>query len=75
MSDLKGYIVTLKEDTSDSKAESIKNQIKEAGGKITNEFSLIKGFAVALPAVHADSLSKNHPEIANVEEDKEVHTQ
>ncbi|KAI3403519.1 hypothetical protein KGF56_003676 [Candida oxycetoniae] len=75
MSDVKGYIVTLKEDCPDKTAESIKNQIKESGGKITNEFSLIKGFAVELPSVHADALGKKHPEIANVEEDKEVHIQ
>ncbi|CAK9439890.1 uncharacterized protein LODBEIA_P39900 [Lodderomyces beijingensis] len=75
MSDVKGYIITLKEDTPDSTAESIKNKIKQIGGKITNEFSLIKGFAVQLPVIHAESLGKDHPEIANVEEDKEVHTQ
>ncbi|CAD1812986.1 Peptidase inhibitor I9 family protein [Candida parapsilosis] len=75
MSDDKGYIVTLKDDTSDKEAESIKNKIKDLGGKITNEFSLIKGFSIKLPKIHADSLHKESPNIASVEEDKEVHTQ
>ncbi|KAI5958562.1 hypothetical protein KGF57_002407 [Candida theae] len=75
MADDKGYIVTLKDDTTDKEAESIKSKIQQLGGKITNEFSLIKGFSVKLPKIHADALHKEHPKIANVEEDKEVHTQ
>ena len=74
MSDNKAYIVTLKDDTSDQEVESIKSKIKDLGGEITNEFSLIKGFAVKLPQIHADSLHKVN-QIATVEEDKEVHTQ
>lgn len=75
MSDNKAYIVTLKDDTSDQEAESIKSNIKSLGGEITNEFSLIKGFSVKLPKIHADSLQKENANIATVEEDKEVHTQ
>ena len=49
MSDSKGYIITLKDTCADSEASSIKSKITELGGKITNEFSLIKGFSAQLP--------------------------
>ncbi|CAI5759343.1 unnamed protein product [Candida verbasci] len=76
MAEGKGYIVTLKEDATDGEVNSIKDKVKELGGKITNEFSLIKGFSVHLPdIISAESLGKHSDKIANVEEDKEVHTQ
>lgn len=43
------------------------------GGEIKHEYSLIKGFAVKVPAVHASKLG-DHENVASVEEDKEVHT-
>ncbi|KAL6451967.1 PBI2 Protease B inhibitor 2 [Candida maltosa Xu316] len=75
MSGLKGYIITLKETCPDSEASSIKSKISEAGGKITNEFTLIKAFSVELPEIHADALPKEFPGIATIEEDKEVNIQ
>lgn len=75
MSDSKGYIITLKDTCADSEASSIKSKITELGGKITNEFSLIKGFSAQLPTIHAEALPKNFAGIANIEEDGEVRTQ
>lgn len=75
MSGLQGYIITLKETCPDSEANSIKSKISELGGKVTNEFTLIKAFSVELPAVHVESLPKDFAGIATIEEDKEVHTQ
>lgn len=75
MSDSKGYIITLKDTCADSEASSIKSKITELGGKITNEFSLIKGFSAQLPTIHAEVLPKDFAGIANIEEDGEVRTQ
>ena len=75
MSDSKGYIITLKDTCADSVASSIKSKITELGGKITNEFSLIKGFSAQLPTIHAEALPKDFAGIANIEEDGEVRTQ
>ncbi|KAI5954899.1 hypothetical protein KGF54_001460 [Candida jiufengensis] len=69
-----GYIVTLKDSCSDSTANEIKQKIESAGGKIKDEFSLIKGFSVSLPSDHISTL-ESHPEVANVEKDGEVKTQ
>lgn len=74
MSDLKSYIVTLKESVSDADISSFKQKISDLGGSIYNEFLLIKGFAIKLPAVHTDSI-KDHDHVATIEEDKEVKIQ
>ncbi|RCK58791.1 Protease B inhibitor 2 [Candida viswanathii] len=73
MSDLQGYIITLKESCPDAEASSIKSKVGELGGKVTNEFTLIKAFSVELPAIHVESLPKDFSGIATIEEDKEVH--
>lgn len=75
MSGLQSYIITLKESCPDSEANSIKSKISELGGKVTNEFTLIKAFSVELPAVHIESLPQEFTGIATVEEDKEVKIQ
>lgn len=72
MSSLKQYIVTLKDSCSDSQVSEIKSKIEGMGGKITNEFSLIKGFTAKLPEVHSESI-KGHDSVHSIEEDKEVH--
>lgn len=74
MTDLKSYIITLKESASDVDYSAVKLKISELGGKIVDEFSLIKGFTAKLPAVHSE-LIKDHEHVFSVEEDKEVHTQ
>lgn len=74
MSDTKPYIVTLKETASDADVSTVKSKIADLGGKITNEFSLIKGFVAQLPAVHSQSI-KDHEHVASVEEDGEVKIQ
>ena len=74
MTESKSYIVTLKESASDADVSTIKSKISELGGKILDEFSLIKGFLVLLPAIHTDAIEK-HDLVLNVEEDKEVKIQ
>lgn len=66
--DSKTFIVTLKENCSPDK---FKESIKSLGGTIQHEYSLIKGFSVKLPSVHAASLKK-HEDVNTVEEDQEV---
>ncbi|KAH3901240.1 probable Protease B inhibitors 2 and 1 [Saccharomycodes ludwigii] len=69
----KSFIVTLKEHAD---AEKFKESVNKLGGSITHEFNLIKGFTVKLPDhMHINKLKEGHSnDIANVEEDKEVHT-
>lgn len=74
MSDSKKYIVTLKDSASDADVASVKSKVSSLGGKVLDEFSLIKGFTAHLPAVHSESL-KEHDHVLHVEEDKEVHIQ
>lgn len=74
MSGLKNYIITLKESATSADVSSLKQKVTEAGGKITNEFSLIKGFSAKLPEAHS-KLLEGHEHVNSIEEDKEVHTQ
>lgn len=72
MSDFKKYIVTLKDNVTDK--EFLKKKIHDMGGSITSEFTLINGFVAKLNPHHAGEV-KAHNDVANIEEDKEVHTQ
>ncbi|EME47802.1 hypothetical protein DOTSEDRAFT_60196 [Dothistroma septosporum NZE10] len=66
--------VSLKDKNGDaSKLEEAKKQVTEQGGKITNEFTLIKGFTAEFPADKVHTLSSN--EHINVENDGKVTTQ
>jgi len=67
------YIVTLKKDASNEEYDKAKKQAVEEGGKIVDEYTLIKGFVVEYPADTVHSLASNTN--LNVEQDGEVHTQ
>lgn len=73
----KSFIVTLKDSVPEAQVSQFKRSVDELGGAITHEFSLIKGYTVHLPdELHISKLKEGFsPIIANVEEDKEVHTQ
>ncbi|KAK5135653.1 hypothetical protein LTR08_004954 [Meristemomyces frigidus] len=66
-------MVSLKENASPDQLADAKKKITDQGGKITNEFTLIKGFSAELPEGQASILSSN--EHLNVENDGEVKTQ
>ncbi|GKU02571.1 peptidase inhibitor i9 [Fusarium langsethiae] len=68
------YIVSCKDDASDEQVESAKQHAKDQGGKITQEYSLIKGFAVEFPADSIQTL-ENHEHVKAVEADGEMRTQ
>ncbi|KAL7915622.1 hypothetical protein GGI35DRAFT_1284 [Trichoderma velutinum] len=68
------FIVTLKDDVSDSQLAETKQKAKDAGGKITHEYTLIKAFTVEYPEGTVHSLAED-PSVQNVEEDKEMRTQ
>lgn len=74
MSDQKNYIVTLKDSASTDQISTVKLKVGELGGKILDEFSLIKGFSVKLPHAAADAIGK-HDLVNSIEEDKEVKIQ
>lgn len=74
MSDQKAYIVTLKETSTDADVSTVKLKISEFGGKIVDEFTLIKGFVAKLPAIHSLAIA-DHEHVLSIEEDREVHIQ
>ncbi|QWW23906.1 hypothetical protein CA7LBN_002740 [Candidozyma auris] len=68
------YIVTLKEDANDDLVSKVKNQVSLLGGKVLDDFALIKGFVAKLPPVEIETL-KGHDGILNIEENQEVRIQ
>ncbi|KAI9867456.1 MAG: hypothetical protein M1813_009014 [Trichoglossum hirsutum] len=69
----KSLNVTLNPDASLDELEKAKNEAKAQGGKITNEFKLIKGFTVEFPADTVQTLATNKH--ITVENDGKVTTQ
>ncbi|KAI4630875.1 hypothetical protein J4E83_002399 [Alternaria metachromatica] len=65
--------VTLKDSAPKEELDNAKQHVIEQGGKITNEFTLIKGFSAEIPDDVVTTLSSN--EHVNVEADGEVKTQ
>ncbi|KAM0511289.1 hypothetical protein ACHAPE_010033 [Trichoderma viride] len=68
------YIVTLHDDASDAQVAAAKKKATDAGGKITQEYSLIKGFAVEYPEGTVSTLEQD-PSVKAVEEDSVMRTQ
>ncbi|KAJ3560386.1 hypothetical protein NPX13_g9319 [Xylaria arbuscula] len=68
------YIVTCKTDASPEQVEAAKKHAKDQGGKITHEYSLIKGFAVEFPEDKVNTMSQ-HEHVQAVEVDGEMKTQ
>ncbi|PSN71288.1 hypothetical protein BS50DRAFT_570681 [Corynespora cassiicola Philippines] len=65
--------VTLKSGASPDELEAAKKKVTDQGGKITNEFTLIKGFTAEFPPDKVSALETN--EHITVEADSEVKTQ
>ncbi|CCE80014.1 Piso0_003110 [Millerozyma farinosa CBS 7064] len=74
MSDLKSYIITLKEKASDADKLQLKQKISDLGGSIVSEVKLINGYVAKLPSVHFSSI-KGHEHVNSIEEDSEVKIQ
>ncbi|CAF3504151.1 unnamed protein product [Fusarium graminearum] len=74
ISNMPSYIITCKDDASDEQVQSAKQHAKDQGGKITHEYSLIKGFAVEFPEDSIQTL-ESHEHIKTVEADGEMRTQ
>ncbi|KAI1201377.1 hypothetical protein F5X97DRAFT_290339 [Nemania serpens] len=68
------YIVTLKDGATPEEIAEAKQHVKDQGGKITHEYSLIKGFAVEFPEDSVSALA-SHKHVKAVEPDQEVRTQ
>ncbi|KAL7933802.1 hypothetical protein V8C35DRAFT_303937 [Trichoderma chlorosporum] len=68
------YIVTLKDDASDADLAAAKQKATDAGAKITQEYSLIKGFAVEYPEGTVVTLDAE-PSVQSVELDSVITTQ
>ncbi|KAK2603775.1 hypothetical protein QQS21_004060 [Conoideocrella luteorostrata] len=67
------YIVTLKDDASDDAVKAAKQHAVEQGGKITHEYSLIKGFAVQFDKDAVQTLQANE-HVKAIEEDGQATT-
>ncbi|KAJ4353658.1 uncharacterized protein N0V89_005388 [Didymosphaeria variabile] len=65
--------VTLKSGASPEELDKAKQKVQDQGGKITNEFTLIKGFTAEFPEDKVGALETN--EHLTVEADSEVKTQ
>ncbi|TGZ77803.1 protease propeptide/inhibitor [Ascodesmis nigricans] len=68
------YIITAKPDCTDDEVQALKQQCRDKGGKITHEYTIIKGFAVEYPDDAVMALA-DHPHVENVEQDQTVTTQ
>ncbi|KAJ5278867.1 hypothetical protein N7478_004239 [Penicillium angulare] len=68
------FIVKCHEGVSDDQIQTLKKQIEEQGGNITQDFSIIKGFGVEFPEDRV-SMFANHEHIEFIEADGEVTTQ
>ncbi|KAE8379899.1 hypothetical protein BDV26DRAFT_258464 [Aspergillus bertholletiae] len=67
------YNVTLKKDSPHEELEKAKQQVKNQGGTIKHEYTLIKGFTVEYPPDHVGALeSSDH---IHVEQDGEMKIQ
>ncbi|KJY01634.1 peptidase inhibitor i9 like protein [Zymoseptoria brevis] len=65
--------VTLKKGADASQLEQAKKQVQEQGGKIVEEFTLVKAFTAEFPADTVNTLQTN--DHVTVEDDGEVKTQ
>ncbi|KAK4228403.1 hypothetical protein QBC38DRAFT_475189 [Podospora fimiseda] len=71
----KSVLISYPADTPDSIVTQAKKAIVEAGGIITHEYTLIKGFAAKVGEKVLDSVSAWGEDYkVTIEEDEEVHT-
>ncbi|KAL5594372.1 hypothetical protein BROUX41_001307 [Berkeleyomyces rouxiae] len=68
------YMVTLKKGSTDEEVTAAKELAQKQGGEITDEFTLIKGFAVSYPEGTVQTL-ENHPTVQSFEPNGTVKTQ
>ncbi|SPJ71387.1 related to proteinase inhibitor PBI2 [Fusarium torulosum] len=68
------YIITCKDDASDEQVQAAKQHAIDQGGKITHEYSLIKGFACQFDNDAVNTL-ESHEHVKAVEPDGEMKTQ
>ncbi|SCU87181.1 LADA_0E02498g1_1 [Lachancea dasiensis] len=76
------YILTIDEQQPAWKAklDDLKSLVKQAGGRITHEYSLVKGFSMELPAESSKGIVDRLESFASrlkcklhIEQDQEVH--
>ncbi|KAF2127605.1 hypothetical protein P153DRAFT_52284 [Dothidotthia symphoricarpi CBS 119687] len=67
------FNVTLAKDAPHEELDKAKQHVKDQGGKIVHEFTLIKGFTAEIPDDAVSTLSSNKH--VTVEKDSEVKTQ
>ncbi|SCU80086.1 LAMI_0B00760g1_1 [Lachancea mirantina] len=79
---VESYILTLESQplSIEKTLTDLQNVVKSAGGKITHEYSLIKGFSMEVPKTTAKSILKHLEMVAsrarcklNLEPDQEIH--
>jgi len=68
----KAVIVTYPDDTPDSVLKDAKDAITQAGGKITHEYSLFKGFAAQAPVAALETVQALESKYNPVIEDDQI---
>ncbi|KAI1539843.1 peptidase inhibitor i9 protein [Pyrenophora tritici-repentis] len=64
------FNITLKKDAPQEQLDAAKKHVTDQGGKIVNEFTLIKGFTAEIPDDAVTTLESN--EHVTVEKDAEI---
>ncbi|KAL6708033.1 hypothetical protein ACN47E_003467 [Coniothyrium glycines] len=64
------FNITLNKDADKSELEAAKKHVTDQGGKIVNEFTLIKGFTAEIPDDAVSTLESNDK--ITVEKDAEI---
>ncbi|KAL1795748.1 hypothetical protein ACET3X_005972 [Alternaria dauci] len=64
------FNITLKKDAPKEQLDAAKKHVTDQGGKIVNEFTLIKGFTAEIPDDAVSTLESN--EHVTVEKDAEI---
>lgn len=68
------YIITLKDAITAQQTVNVQEEIANYGGKVVDNFTIIKGFSAELPESVAQTL-ENHDLVASIEKDLEVKIQ
>jgi len=68
-------IITFSESATEQQIKDAKDKLIDQGGEITQEYSIIKGFAATVPDSFASSSFQGLQGVENIEADQVVTTQ
>ncbi|PWW75111.1 hypothetical protein C7212DRAFT_326297 [Tuber magnatum] len=68
------FLITARPDATDQEMQKIKDDLEAQGGKITQTYTIIKGFSCLLPEQHYSTFAR-HELVQTMERDGVVTTQ